>query len=813
MLLILVFSFNKEYQKIVYASANKFDKGEIINILLIDSYDHMFGTSSKVFQGLKDTFEGKNISLNVEYMDSKQFVDKEYIENFHNIMKYKIDRSSRYDFIIAAEDNAFNFVTDNYDSLFSDIPVVFLGVNDIQKALEYNNVPNFTGVIEQISIKETFELTKNLNPNLNKIVTIFDKTVSSNVVLEEFETMISDFEGITIEILNLRDISYNELEKKVMKISDNSAIVLFSAYVDTNNQKFSFDEAISLISQNSKVPIYYFFEEGIGKGVLGGKFTSHYDMAQIAAGMIIDIVNGKKIEDIPIVEFGNNKYIFDYLQLKRFDMEISQLPDESVVLNKPFQGLKKYKFYIIVMGFLWFFCILVIIALIINILRRKKAEEEINHLAFRDSLTSLYNRNFFYKVLNEEIEKTKNKESSFALFFVDLNKFKEVNDTLGHSAGDVLLRKVSTRFKNAITKNEILCRFGGDEFLILIPGADKEASIIIAKRLLAVFKSGFIINNHVIYSAASIGAVMFPKDGADTETLFKNADIAMYKAKEAGENKIKFFNKSMKDKVDEEFFIENSLKRGFQMEEFYLMYQPIVDTYTEKILGAEVLVRWNHTQIGNISPEKFIPIAEKNGYINELGEWVLREACKQLKKIHDKGNRNVFIAVNISIKQIEKGDFTEMVKSIIKETGANPEYLELEVTESISRENLNHRIKIINGLRNIGVKFSIDDFGTGYSSLGMLQKLSISKLKIDRSFITNIQENENNMKIVKSVIALSKSLNLQVIAEGVETNSELEILQKEQCDSIQGYLFYKPLKTYEFEQAILNENVGDRTPN
>lgn len=434
---------------------------------------------------------------------------------------------------------------------------------------------------------------------------------------------------------------------------------------------------------------------------------------------------------------------------------------------------------------------------------KQRLRDTIKYLSSTDSLTGLYNREFFIDSLNNEISKAFIKKEKFAIIFLDLNGFKKINDTLGHFTGDKILKLISLELMKYMGDTNLISRFGGDEFVILLPNISNVEEVInVAKEILNIFDQPFTIDKNHMYISTSIGVVLYPENGLNCETLIKNADIAMYKAKENNRNSIQVFDSCMKEEVNEQFILGNYLHDALRNKEFLVYYQPIIDINTGKIAAAEALLRWNHPKLGFIPPDKFISVAENMGLIYSIGEWVLRTACRQNKLWQSEGYNPILISVNVSVKQLEQKNFVELVSNILDETELSPEYLELEITESVSAGDINKIIKVLNNLKDLGVKLSMDDFGTGYSSLGNLKKLAISKLKIDKSFIDDIDEEVNNAEIASAIIALAKNLNLMVVAEGIEVERQLSFLKENSCHMAQGYLFSKPVNCSSFEKLL-----------
>ncbi|MBC2582932.1 EAL domain-containing protein [Clostridium sp. DJ247] len=435
-----------------------------------------------------------------------------------------------------------------------------------------------------------------------------------------------------------------------------------------------------------------------------------------------------------------------------------------------------------------------------DITERKRYEETIKYQAFYDSLTGLPNRLLLKERIAIEISRYKQTNEKLVVMFLDLDRFKLINDTLGHDIGDKLLEEVAKKLKGCISGDATIARIGGDEFVILLPGLIHEENVgQVANRILQVIRQPIIIENHELYLTISIGVAIYPDDGEDGEALLTNADVAMYRAKEHGKNNFHLYTAALNAKALERLTLENSLRRALEYKEFVVHYQPKVNAKTEEIIGMEALIRWQHPNWGLVSPLKFIPIAEETGLIVPIGEWVLYTACAHNKSLQNVGFPPVTVAVNLSSRQFELQDLTKIVLKVLEETGLEPQYLELEITESIAMQNIEHTLKTISKLRAIGVKFSIDDFGTGYSSLSQLNNFAVNKLKIDKSFVEKVGGNEDNSIIASTVLALGKSLELIVVAEGVENQEQVNFFKQNNCDEMQGYFFGKPMSSEAFQ--------------
>ncbi|RXT07120.1 EAL domain-containing protein [Ammoniphilus sp. CFH 90114] len=443
------------------------------------------------------------------------------------------------------------------------------------------------------------------------------------------------------------------------------------------------------------------------------------------------------------------------------------------------------------------------VALFADITKRKQAELMIKKMAYFDSLTDLPNRTLFYDRLTQAINQAKRTKKPIAVLFLDLDRFKIINDSLGHTAGDQLLQEVSKRLLTCIREGDTVSRQGGDEFTILLANTSSTGAATVAGRIIDMISQPMVLNGHEILVTPSIGIGMFPEDGDNVENLLKNADTAMYHAKDLGKNNYQFYSSKLDQQVLERLTLENELRKALEKKEFVLHYQPLIHINSQKIIGVEALIRWQHPQLGVISPTKFIPLAEETGLIVSIGKWIIQTACAQTKAWQDKGYPPLKVSVNLSGRQFKEPDLVDTICGILKVTGLEPQYLELEITENISMNNVHLTIQTLQELKALGLKISIDDFGTGYSSLNYLKKFPIDTLKIDQSFVRDIHTDRDDAAIVKAIMAMAFSLDLNVIAEGVETQEQLLFLVKQRCPEAQGYYFNKPLTVEEMEDVLM----------
>ncbi len=434
-----------------------------------------------------------------------------------------------------------------------------------------------------------------------------------------------------------------------------------------------------------------------------------------------------------------------------------------------------------------------------DITERKKTEQTIYHLAYHDTLTELPNRRLFMDCLRKEVNQANSVRSQLAVMFVDVDRFKHINDSYGHEIGDLILIETAKQIKECLHSTGLVARIGGDEFTILLTNvSDTEEVETIAQRIKDSFQVPIESGGKVYNLSCSIGISLFPSDGKDVDELLKRADMALYAVKEQGRNGYLFFHPDMEERSLERILLENELKKAIQQKQFYIEYQPKMNLTSGQLIGMEALVRWNHPELGRISPGKFIPVAEETGLILPLGEWVLRQGCKQNKDWQNQGYPPLRVSVNLSTRQFYQSNLLDKIKEILNETGLEPEWLELEITESIFTD-IDQAVVILQEIRELGVHISIDDFGTGYSSFSYIKHLPVDTLKIDASFIRDIHQNKESQAIVKAIMDIAQTLNLNVIAEGIESQEQLIALSEDGCSQGQGFLFSKPLSNHEFE--------------
>ncbi len=1018
-------------------------------ILLLFSYHSTFPTTSKVLDGLRQAFADDQPILDVEYMDSKHINDAASRQLFLQLLSYKLDRLPSYDLIITADDNALNFALENHQPLFNSTPVVFLGVNNIPKALSLEENPLVTGVVEAASFDDSLSLAMALFPERTNLHVIVDGRVSGQSDYQSLALLKHDFPQLNFRTLSLQNLTWQQLGSRLQRLGQRDQVLLLSAYHDKESDYKTFDEGLAFITQHNQTPLFHLWEHGMGDGVLGGVLVSHKEQGLQAGLMARQVLTGRSINDIPILKESPNRPMFDFQYMNLFGVGHAQLPENSLVLLQPESLWNTYRaeltilivFFVLLAGagiYLFnqnikmrrlghrlaeqtsFFRLLMatlpdlvwikdpkgvylacnkrceqffgtreeniinktdyelvskemadifrqndrqalqsnsisineeqiqyasdghievletihtpvydeqngrllgvlgvgrditvrkaheeslrLLASVVEntaegvvitdadrriievnaafsdicgyprdevlgcnpsilksdeqdaaffagmwddihqkgrwsgeILNRhkngdvfpawqtisevrnkigeitnyvsvfsdiselKKTQEEISYLAYHDSLTQLPNRVLLQDRLGQAIKHADHTGQSFCLMYMDLDNFKNINDSMGHAEGDQLLIEVADHLRHTLRDNDTIGRLGGDEFVMLFANLDSpQQASNLAEKILERIQQPIQLTNKIVNVSASIGICMYPQDGSNAVELWRNSDAAMYRAKQLGRNTYSFYTEELTRRASERVQIESDLRQALKRNEFVLHYQPQIDTATQRIIGAEALIRWIHPQRGLVPPDAFIPVAEETGLILAIGEWVLEQAVSQTKTWLDQGINIGAVAVNIAGPQITKEDLTEKVKSVLKRYELPPQHLALELTETFIMTN-EDTIRHLQQLSELGVELAIDDFGTGYSSLSYLKKLPVHKLKIDKSFISDIGIDADDMAICRTIIALSENLGLCVLAEGVETMAQSQYLQQHGCIQVQGYGYSKPLPASELE--------------
>ncbi len=811
------------------------------SILIIHSYNEGTNWTSEQNAGIISTLSNTNdnFDINVEYMDWKNYPTKSNVESFYNYLKFKY-LNKKLDLVVTTDDAALSFALENRRVLFSNAPVVFSGINQEKVDELKNSYVNFTGVVEEIDPTETVNMALRINPDIRNVYLIYDNTESGKSTGKIITNKINELFK-SLRVIPMNDMDFNSLLDTVSRLDNNNMLLFATYYSDAKGAIINFNLAAREISRYSKVPMYHQYDFGLNNGTLGGSLLSGRLYGNHAAEIAIRVLEGEKADDIGIVYRPASRKVFDYNLIKKYDIPMSRIPKDAELINKPFSFIQTYK--VLVVGVLSAFVVLIIFVMLLLIYIRKirkirnelrisneeltqtyeelvatddelknqlkeiseiqkelaESEEKYTYLALHDVLTGLPNRRSLFEDTKRILIDSSSKA---ALLFIDMDNFKYTNDTMGHEFGDLLIKEASSRLVLDLFEKSTLYRLGGDEFIILAEETGQDKAEQLTSDILYSFKEKFYVNNIGLHVSLSIGIALYPEHGNNIEELIKSADIAMYKAKEYGKNRYVLYDKSMNKDFSERMTLEKYLHTAMDNNEFELYYQPQLDIKTNKVTGLEALLRWKSPELGFVSPVKFIKVAEDTHLIIQLGEWVLVQACDFLSHLHKQGLTHMTISVNISTLQIFQADFNSKVLKILDYFKLDPQFLELEITETVLIESFDVVYNKLKQLREKGIGIALDDFGKGYSSLSYLKQLPISTLKIDKTFIDNVSLISEHTTITRHIIKMGRSMGMAVIAEGVEYSEQLEYLKKYECDKMQGYLFSKPLPKDDVEKLL-----------
>ncbi|MCM0647158.1 EAL domain-containing protein [Clostridium swellfunianum] len=597
-------------------------------------------------------------------------------------------------------------------------------------------------------------------------------------------------DGVFWGIIGLEDHSnereWTEVEKNILMVAAGNIGGLFKRIKAEEDLKRAIQDDFKQIVQNLQNIVFKIIRVGdnnFGFSLIEGKYGHKI-------GLNTNAVQGKSFREI------FNKKAAAYLSEnceKAFEGNITNL--ELTVARTTF--------YVTLTPMYKENVVIELVGSAIDVTKQKKAEDKIRSLAYFDSLTGLPNRYLFNEALTQYISGDGQERDQFAILFLDFDRFKVINDTLGHAVGDLLIKKIAERLKDIPCKDTLISRMGGDEFIILLYNISDIVQVEdYAEKVLNSFSKPLAVGEHELFITASIGISVYPQNGIEKEALVKNADTAMYRAKGKGGNNYEFYETQMNEKALERLELENDLRKAMDKNELFIVYQPKVDLNTGKIIGAEALVRWRHSKRGVVSPVDFIPIAEETGLILPIGNWVINEACRQIRVWRESGLKDIRISINISPQQFLRDNLVKAVENALSEACIEGSCIELEITESCLMENTERNMEIVKRLKLLGIDVSVDDFGKGFSSLSYLKQFDIDVLKIDSSFIKDIPNDANDMAITTAIISMAHELNLKVVAEGVETNEQLRFLLGKNCDEMQGYYFSRPVSSEDFENLL-----------
>ena len=691
---------------------------------------------------------------------------------------------------------------------FQKSPLILITQENISSALALRNkkimisLDNVTNSSLGI-LFDYFEINSQNNTFLapNRILSNF---------IEKKVDVITAFRSNETYILDMNNVPYNIIDPIEYGFST-SANNLFVAHTKINNEAQEIEKFLRATKKGWKYALNNIEEVA---SLIHTKYESKNSLAHlIYEGKVTKKLMLTNLYDIG--EINENFILKSYNTLmKAKHLYATQKPEKLFLkeedlhtwIQTQYIQRTEYTFAILLTGF--FFLLLSVILLWSfkmkkEIKKRKVVEKDLEHLVEHDSLTGLPNRILFLKRLSQAIKNASKNKTYIAVIYVDLDKFKTVNDSLGHDAGNLLLINIANKFLSLVPKQDTVARIGGDEFIIICEDvADINNIHTFTKQILEEFNTPLVIQNKKLQTTLSLGAAIYPQDGNDSDTLVKHADTAMYHAKELGRNNCQFYTKTMTEKILQRIELEEDLKQSLQNDEMQVYYQLQFDSRNNTLIGMEALIRWNHPNKGLISPNTFIPLCEETGFITQIDEWTMRKAMQQIKTWQEQGLHTGLLSLNLSISRLERDDFIDSIQNILSEINLEEKHISFEVTESQVMLDIEQSIEKLTQLSNLGIHLAIDDFGTGYSSLAYLKRLPVNKLKIDHSFIDDIPYNTDDIEITKTIIAMANNLNLGVIAEGVATQEQCDLLLEYGCSQVQGYHFHKPAPANNVEKSL-----------
>lgn len=783
----------------IYGKDTYNNNSEKKKVLILHSYHKGLAWTDEFQRGIEEELKQKNIEIIVQYMDSYRFNHANYTEDIYNYYFHKY-KNEKIDLIFAIDNFAYDFLKIYYDKLFRDIPIIFGGINNFSKDDLIND--NSTGIAQTSSHHDMIDLILDFHNEIDTII------ISGNInatAVAEAEAIVKkgELEHPEIKFIPILTNTLEEQLSELNKYTENTAIIVAGTSKDIRGNFYDHSTFSSKLISETGFPAYAMAKcYIIDNGVIGGIAVDSYKHGRIVADYAKALFEGADISELPIIEEPIADYIFDYNRLNEFNIDKDKLPKGSIILNGPSEKLFIDKKYAIGAAISLIIMLLLIVGFLFNNIRRKRTEEilveknaHIEFLAYHDPLTKLIKREKLIELFSNRIKS--NNHEGIGVYNLEISNLKTINDTYGHDIGNQVLKEVAILIEETLEKGNQYIGIHHTEFIILdFLAYNTDDTLKSTENILNKVLMPINVGNIEIDLEMNIGIAFYPDNGENGAELFKNANIALIEAIKNGRNSICLYQDIFFENIVKRIELEKQLSKGIQKQEFELLYQPKVDAQSCEVLGVEALIRWNHPYRGLVYPGQFIEVAEETGLINIIGEWVIFEACKQIKEWEEEGLK-LNISVNISVKQLIGLDLLQIVKEAINSNKIDPSLLELEITETAMMQDIKHNAYLILELRKLGIGIALDDFGTGYSSMNYIKELAITKVKVDKSFIDNIHEREQR-EIIKSIITLGQALNFIINIEGVERVEQFKILQEYYANEIQGYLFSK---------AILKQDV------
>ena len=801
------------------------------HVLIINSYHRGLSWTDDATNAEIKTIKGEfssDIKFYVEYMDWKEHPTSEMLELFREQMSYKY-KATKIDLIVANDDAALRFALENQNSIFQDIPIIFQGISESSYNAFITDRCNIAGVIETVDIKTTLEVAHMVNPTMTTFYIIHDQTESGKDMGATAAKQICELYP-ELEVVIVTDRTIDEITEFVGTLTKSDSILMTAYYTDINGNNINFEDMIEKVSRSTPAAVFSLYEFALGTGALGGNLLSGQLMGERTGELAVEVLKGVKADSLPLVRDGIHISAIDYEAAEKFDIKLNNLSNDIAIINKPTSFYELYKSYILTSLFLITVMGIFLISLSYYLRKTIKlknelaiknfeqmrlyddlyaSEEQLKYSAFHDQLTGFANKS----ALEADISKDSGYDlTKYGILLIDIDHFKRINDTLGHHFGDKYIQAVGNLIKNIVENDNVLLRkckiyrINGDEFVIYHRLTQISEIEQLANHLIQELNDVIQVAYSNFSNSVSIGYAVHPIDGDTLESLLTKTDLAMYKAKEEGRGRAKRYENSMFERVVWRLEREDALKFALERGELTLMYQPLVDCNDKNIVGFEALLRWTHPTLGVISPHEFIPIAEETQLIMPIGNWVIDEALKYLVTMQKEFDKSYHMAVNVSVLQLLQEDFEKVVSDALIKYNVKPEDFIIELTESVLMQTIEATTAKLARLQKLGIKIALDDFGTGYSSLSYLKSLPIDILKIDKSFIDALDDSKEQENLVKVIVMMGQKLDMKLVAEGVELETQWESLKALQCDFMQGYYFSKPLTPDQCIQLMASQN-------
>ncbi|MFW5981035.1 MAG: EAL domain-containing protein [bacterium] len=781
-------------------------------ILVFHSYQESLLWTRDVNQGIRDYMAESDLDyvLYYEYMDSKKYHNYNYYLKLVDLYAYKYE-DKKFDLIIASDNNAMDFLNHFSFYLFKDTPVIFTGINNFNEN-QVAGIENHLIVHEDPPLKETIDLALNMHPDTENILIYGSETSTYQNSKESLQKIMPLYQE-RVNFIFKEGLTINDIVTDISQQAKNSIILLLTTLSEDERKPLSYANTARELSLAADIPVYSTWDFFLGEGILGGKVISGKTMGENAASLAAEYLQGRDFNDLNHIPSSEGNYIFDYQQLKRYNISEKTLPEGSIVLNLPDSFWQIERRVIFIIGVAFLLMLFFIVYLVKTIHKYKKTQQELEkekefseRLVFYDNLTSLPNMVYFRRQVANELSKSG--EKLLAIIMLDLDRFRLINDIYGRNFGDRIIMKISQRLVSFFTENTTVCRISSDDFAILLTNKEEIERIEeLAERLSKIISVPIFIDDEEFFVQASMGISIYPGDGANMDLLLKAADSALHKTKEMVDTNYQLYNREMHVQNTRRLFIEKNLVKAIKRKELEVYYQPLIDLLSNDIIGGEALIRWQHPEKGMISPEEFIPIAEETGDILAIGDYVMKEACSQFTNWFKEGHDPGFLSINLSPRQFTQEDLIKRIEEILKETKFDRKKLILEITETAAILNPGSTEYIIKKFKEMGIKLMLDDFGTGYSSLNYLSRFPVSGLKIDRCFINQLDKGKEDELLVAAIIAMAGQLGIEVVAEGVETKEQLNFLKKHKCKYTQGYFYHPPVPAKDYINIIRRNAV------